>query len=82
MRIGKQNFFPQVCENIIIHVEAPCDGPIGHPPLALEQCEHLLQDGSKVHGVSFPFQQGSPSRTRILYSLRLGKTMLIFHPTA
>jgi hypothetical protein len=36
MRIGKQNFFPKICEIVVIQVEATCDGPIGHTPLALD----------------------------------------------
>jgi hypothetical protein len=54
MWMGKKNFFSQVREIVIIHVEATFDGPIGYPPLALDQCQDLLQQLVKIHDASSP----------------------------
>jgi hypothetical protein len=54
MWMGKKNFFSQVREIVLIHVEATFDGPIGYPPLALDQCQDLLQQLVKIHDASSP----------------------------
>ena len=66
MGMGKQNFFPQVREILIIHVEATFDGPIRDPPLALDKCEDLLQQLVKIHDASSSSAVVSPLRTSIL----------------
>jgi hypothetical protein len=56
MGMGKKNFFSQVREIVIIHVKATFDGPIGYPPLALDQCQDLLQQFVKIHDASSPMR--------------------------
>jgi hypothetical protein len=51
--LGRNNFFLEVFQFVIMQVKSPFERPIGHPPLALDQRNDLLQHLVKVHGASF-----------------------------
>ena len=68
MGMRKEYFFLEVCKVLVIHIKTTFESPIGHAPLSLDQCEHLLQSLIKVHNGSFTLRESILYRT-IFYTL-------------
>src|SRR4030095_1602165 len=75
----------EVLQCLVIEVEMPLEHAAGQTSSTLEDGARLVHTSSKLTTPSPPvrgLQRCAPSRTRILYALRPGKTMLVFHLTA
>jgi hypothetical protein len=43
LRIGKEEFVPQLCESRLVEVELPLQQPVGHPLAAAQQLDDLIE---------------------------------------
>jgi hypothetical protein len=65
--LALDQFNLQILQRLVIELELPFEGPIGHAPPLAEQRDHLIHYCHKVHPVSSQ-SMVVPGSTRVLAS--------------